>query len=196
MLFSLGGKVPTNWLIWFVSPDIKEREGKKGENEEYYGGGLCKCYGEFFDKACVCKSTRLDDVFCILIQKYKLQRKLPRWNVEEISWRKYLEELAQQQENLQFEVLQICDDFWRLLCQILQSYMIKPLTMLLVMKHLYCSIPATKHCGAESSIIVRKVCQKLVDLKPQREDVVGFPLRTLLTPGWACSWRGGWKHRY
>ena len=30
----------------------------------------------FLDKACVGKSTRLDDVFCILIQKYKLKRKL------------------------------------------------------------------------------------------------------------------------
>ena len=186
----------TNWLIWFVSPDIKEREGKKGENEEYYGGGLCKYYGEFFDKACVCESTRLDDVFCILIQKYKLQRKLPRWNVEEILWRKYLEEGC---TTTRESPIWSAPNMWWLLTAAVSNIAKlydKPLTMLLVMKHLYCSIPATKHCGVESSIIVRKVCQKLVDLKPQREDVVGFPLRTLLTLGWACSWRGGWRHRY
>ena len=183
--------------MWIVSPDIKEREGKKGENEEHYGGSLCKYYGEFFDKACVCKSTRLDDVFCILIQKYKLQRKLPRWNVEEMLWRKYLEEAC---TTTRESPIWSAPNMWWLLTAAV-SYIAKlydkPLTMLQVMKHLYCSIPATKHCGVESSIIVRKVCQKLVDLKPQREDVVGFPLRTLLTPGWACSWRGGWRsYRY
>ena len=180
--------------MWPVSPDIKEREGKKGENEEHYGGSLCKYYGEFFDKACVCESTRLDDVFCILIQKYKLQRKLPRWNVEEILWRKYLEEGCT--TTRESPIWSAPNMWWLLtLSNITKLYdkTIDNAGSVWNICLMNCSIPTTKQCGVESSIIIKKVLKKTCCFETSKRRCGGFSIAHTADSGMGLFVKGWLK---